>query len=146
MHEYKSLGLEEARMIVKAAIKYAVDNEGLPMAVAVVDRHGSPLCLARMDGAFSLAARMCLTKCYSAMELLRDTVIARKDFDSRPEKLKSYEFSSTVFTTIPGGCLIKTKDGSIVGAIGSSGRTPQRDEEVARAGAKAFEESKYFEM
>jgi len=130
MQEYKSLGLEEARMIIDAAIKECANTEGLPIAVAVTDRHSLPLSLARMDGTFSLAARMCLTKCYSAMEVLRDTAIARKDFDSRNERLKSYEFSSTVFTTIPGGILIKTKDGNIVGAVGVSGRTPQGDEGI----------------
>ena len=144
MQEYKSIGLEEARMVAHAAIAECTNTEGLPMAVAVVDRHGLPLVLARMDESFSLAARMALTKCYSAMEVLRDTGTARRDFDSRPEKLKSYEFSSSLFTTIPGGCLLKTKDGAIVGAVGTSGRSPQGDETVARAGVRAFEASEYF--
>jgi uncharacterized protein GlcG (DUF336 family) len=144
MQEYKSIGLEEARMIVDAAIKESENTEGLPMAVAVIDRHGLPLCLARMDGAFSLTARMALTKCYSALEVFRDTITARRDFDSRPEKLKSYEFSSYTFTAIPGGCLLRTKDGAIAGVVGASGRTPQGDEAIARAGVKAFEQSEYF--
>jgi glc operon protein GlcG len=144
MEEYKTIGLEEARMIVGAAIAEAEKTEGLPMAVAVVDRHGIPLCIARMDGGFSLASRVCVTKCQSALEVLRDTKTARENFDSRPEKLKSYEFSSYLFTCIPGGCLLKTRDGSIVGAVGSSGRTPQGDEAISQAGVRAFEESQYF--
>jgi uncharacterized protein GlcG (DUF336 family) len=75
------------------------------------------------------------------MELLRDT-IASCEFQEKLD-LKSYEFSSTTYTTIPCGVLIKTKDGNVVGAIGTSGRTPlvaMGDEELARIGAKAFEE------
>lgn len=146
MQEYKTIGLEEARMIIQAAIKETQNTEGLPMAVAVTDRHGIPICLARMDGAFSLAAHMALTKCYSAMEVFRDTITARRDFESRPEKIKSYEFSSYIFTTISGGCLLKTEDGTIVGAVGTSGRTPQGDEAIARAGVKVFEQSEYFKQ
>ena len=146
MRKGKSLGLEEARMIVQAALKYAENTEGPPMSAAVTDRHGHPLYLERMEEASGVTARMCITKCYTALEVLRDTIDHRELLEGL--KLKPYEFSSTVFTTIPGGILIKTKDGTKVGAIGTSGRAPLGpggDEEVARAGLRAFEKSKAFE-
>ena len=139
MQETKSLGLKEARIIVEAAIEAAEKSKGRPMAVAVTDRFGHPVYLVRMDWAAPVTARMCLTKCYTALETLRDTIDQRAALEGF--SLKPYEFSSTQYTTIPGGILIKTRNGTIVGAVGTSGRValePMGDEELARIGAKAF--------
>jgi uncharacterized protein GlcG (DUF336 family) len=149
MEEIKSLGYKEARMIVDAVVEASEKSEGLNMAVAVIGRDGAPLCLARMDGVPAAPARLCLSKAQSALEIFRDLIDARHIYSTRDTGhgtvgLKTYEFSSTAFTTIPGGCLIKTRDGSIVGAIGTSGRSPLEDEEMARVGVKAFENSEAF--
>jgi len=147
MRKGKSLGLKEARFVVQEAIKHASKTEGRPMSVAVVDRHGHPLYLERMDGASGVTARMCLTKCCTAIEVLRDTIEQREILEKFG--LKWDEFSSTEYTVIPSGCLIKTKDGTIVGAIGSSGRNPWGpggDEDVSRAGVKAFEQSEWYDQ
>jgi glc operon protein GlcG len=141
MQNGKSLGLKEARKIAEAIIEASENSEGRPMATAVVDRHGDLVCLARMDGATPLNGRMALYKCYTAMDAFRDTIGTRELMDRL--KLCSYEFCNPVFTTIPGGVLIKTKDGTVIGAVGTSGRDPlirMGDEELARIGAKAFEE------
>ena len=97
-----------------------------------------------MDGTFSLAARVSRTKAQSALELLRDTKIQREICQSRGISLMSYEFSSIEHTEIPGGCVIKTSDGIVVGAIGISGRSPQGDEEMAKIGVSNFENSEEY--
>ena len=148
MQESKSLGLKEARKIVDTIIEAAEKSksekgEGRPMAAAVVDRHGDLVYLVRMDGASPLTARMCVGKCYSAMDALRDTIEIRQRLNRPDYKSYSYEFCNPMHTAIPGGVLIKTKDGTVVGAVGTSGRhplVPMGDEELARIGAKAFEE------
>jgi len=147
MQEAKSLGLKEAREIVNAIIDAAEKNksdtvEGRPIAAAVVDRHGDLVYFARMDGASPLTARMSIYKAYTAMDIRRDTITQRELHGTL--KLESYEFCSPTYTLIPGGVLIKMKDGTIVGAVGTSGRhpwAPMGDEELARIGAKAFEEN-----
>ena len=155
MQEAKSLGLEEAKIIANYAIEAVVNSEGRPMSVAVVGRDGGAICLQRMDGASKLTARMALTKAKSAIDVLKDLIDARENHSKRDTGfgkigIKPYEFSSSWFTTIPGGCLIKTKDGNVVGAIGASGRIPVGapdhlgDEEIARAGVKAFEECEAY--
>ena len=147
MRKGKSLGLKEAQMMVQRAIDYAASTEGRPMAVAVVDRHGHPLYLERMEEAAGVTARMCLTKCYTAIEVLRDTIEQREALERFG--LGWDEFSSVEYTVVPSGCLIRTEDGTIVGAIGSSGRAPldpAGDEDVSRAGIRAFEESEYFKQ
>jgi len=157
MQQVRSLGLKEAEMIVDAAIKAnkesedAPGTEGYPMGIAVVDACGNLLCFKRMDGAFSLACRVSVAKAQSAIELLRDTWEQRKISDSRDVdgyklNIKGYEFASANHTEIPGGCVIKTSDGSVVGAIGTSGRSPAGDEKIAKAGVKAFEQSEFFQV
>ena len=152
MQDARSLGLKEAERICDACIKETVDTAnnkevvgaGYPIAVCVIDRHGIVLCHKVMDGTFSLAARVSRTKAQSALELLRDTKIQREICQSRGISLMPYEFSSTEHTEIPGGCVIKTSDGTVVGAIGISGRSPQGDEEMAKIGVGNFENSKEY--
>lgn len=157
MQEARTLGLKEAEMIVDAAIKAnkntkdAPGTEGYPMAIAVVDRCGHLVCFKRMDGAFSLGCRVAIAKAESAVELLRDTWEQRKISDSRDMdgyklNIKGYEFASSRHTEIPGGCVIKTSDGHVVGAVGTSGRSPKGDQEIAKAGVKAFEQSEWFNV
>ena len=141
MQEAESLGLNEARKIVDAIIEASAKGEGRPMAAAVVDRHGDLVYFARMDGASPLTARMSINKASTAIDAKRDTIESRKLL--KELDLEFYEFCSPTYTTIPGGVLIKTEDGNIVGAVGTSGRAPLApmvDEELARIGAKAFKD------
>jgi glc operon protein GlcG len=154
MQEARSLGLKEAEMICDACIQETIDSKdnkevvgaGYPVAVCVIDRHGTVLCHKVMDGTFSLAARLSRTKAQSALELLRDTKVQREICQSRGIGLMPYEFSSVEHTEIPGGCVVKTSDGNVVGAVGISGRSPQGDEEMAQVGVKAFEASKEYQV
>jgi len=154
MQEARSLGLKEAEMICDFCIQKTIESKdnkavvgaGYPIAVCVIDRHGTVICHKVMDGAFSLAARLSRTKAQSALELLRDTKVQREICQSRGISLMSYEFSSVEHTEIPGGCVIRTSDGNVVGAIGVSGRSPQGDEEMAQMGVKAFENSKEYHV
>lgn len=147
MQEARSLGLKEAEMICDSCIRKTMESKdnkevvgaGYPIGVCVIDRHGTVLCHKVMDGAFSLAARLSRTKAQSALELLRDTKVQREICQGRGIGLMPYEFSSVEHTEIPGGCVVKTSDGNVVGAVGVSGRSPQGDEEMAQIGVTAFE-------
>ena len=154
MQDARSLGLKEAELICDTCIDRAestkndktVIGAGYPISICVIDRFGSVLCQKTMDGSFSLAVRLSRTKAQSALELLRDTAVQREICNSRGIDLKPYEFSSVEHTEIPGGCVVKTSDGKVVGAVGVSGRSPQGDEEMAQYGVKAFENSKFFKV
>jgi uncharacterized protein GlcG (DUF336 family) len=136
--EAKSIGLEEARKVIDAMLEYSTGKKpGPPMAHAVVDRAGVLVCFARMDGAPPLVRRMAENKAYTAMIWQLDT----RDIGNimkHPDASIAYFGEPDRQAVIPGGVPIKTSDGSIIGAAGSSGRTPEEDEEAALAGAKAF--------
>jgi uncharacterized protein GlcG (DUF336 family) len=141
MQETKSIGLKEARHIVRAIIEASEKSEGMPMCAAVLDRHGDLVCLERMDGAMPKTAAMSVNKAYSALQFLRDTIESRQ-IQAKLD-IKPYEFCDPHYSTIEGGVLLKTKDGTIVGALGTGGRAPMApmgDEELARVGEKAFKE------
>jgi glc operon protein GlcG len=141
MIETKSLGLEEARKIAETVLEATVNTmpPGRPMVVAVVDPHGDLIYFTRMDGTVALQVNMAINKAYTAARLRRDTVELQKI-------LKEGEdiawFGDVRHTPIPGGVLIKAKDGSILGAVGTSGRPamgPMGDEELARIGARSIQ-------
>ena len=154
MQEARSLGLKEAEMICDYCIRKATESKnnkevvgaGYPIGICVIDRHGTVLCHKVMDGCFSLAARLSRTKAQSALELLRDTKVQREICQSRGISLMPYEFSSVEHTEIPGGCVIRTSDENVVGAVGVSGRSPQGDEQMAQLGVECFKKSEEYQV
>jgi uncharacterized protein GlcG (DUF336 family) len=116
------------------------------MALAVVDGAGVLVSFARMDGASPNNVRMAINKAYTAIDWRRDTKTSREllfDLSLPPEKRRDVSwFGEPRHAPIPGGILLKDAEGRIVGAVGTSGRVadaPGGDEDVAQAGAKAYE-------
>jgi uncharacterized protein GlcG (DUF336 family) len=137
--EAKNIGLDEARKIIDAMLEYTtVTKPGDPMAHAVVDNSGVLVCFARMDGTCPIIRRMAENKAYTAIMWHKDT---RELFDFRnndPDmKLECFGEHDRQ-AAIPGGNLLKTGDGRVVGAVASSGRHFNEDEEVALVGVKTF--------
>jgi len=140
MIEAKSLGLEEARQIAEAALKAAAETKppDRPMSIAVVDSSGNLTYFARMDGASPNSVNMAINKAYTAIRWKRDCIDIMNGFVRTGGDMAW--FGDPRYAPVPGGVLIKSGDGTIVGAIGTSGRvgeTPVNDEELARIGAKA---------
>ena len=130
-----SLGLEEGRCIVEAIMEAArTTKPGRPSSAAVVDNAGVLIYFARMDGASPLTARMAINKAYTAIDTQRDT---RAQYELITDGRDVAWFGEPRMAPIPGGVLIKTSDGSIAGAVGTSGRKADEDEELALVGAKA---------
>jgi len=143
----KRLGLEEARRAVEAMLKYQASMKpksglisslwpSLPSSFAVVDNAGILIYFVRMDGAAPLTARMAINKAYTAIDTGRDTIDEEKVLKEVGRQIT--DFCDPRLTSIPGGVLIKAADGSILGAIGASGRLAEEDEELARVGAKTL--------
>ena len=133
--------LKEAQKIVDAMLKFASeDKPGRPSSFAVVDGCGVLISFARMDGGSSLGARVSVNKAYTAIDWRRDTKDVRKIFFTGDTKRDVAWFGEPRHAPIPGGVLLKAKDGAIVGAVGTSGRTADEDEELAQIGAKAYQD------
>ena len=134
------LGLAEARAVVDAMLDAAA-RTGKPYAAAVVDPGGELIYLARMDGASALNARMAANKAYTAVKWLRDTRTLKAhmfDMGLGDDRRDIAWFGDPRFTAVWGGILLKTADGTVLGALGESGGSPAQDEELGQVGAQRF--------
>jgi uncharacterized protein GlcG (DUF336 family) len=140
MYSKKLLSLEEARVVGEAALSKAMENPDRPMAIAVGDATGELVYFVKMDNARPLFPKMAMNKVHTAIHYGRDTadVAAYLKADGRVVA----DFGDPRFTTIPGGVCLRAPDGTVIGAIGTSGRAPNIDKitdlDVALAGAKAL--------
>jgi len=136
-----TLTLAQARKIVDAMVEYAsVTKPGRGMAFAVVDEAGVLKYFARMEGATLNNRRMAENKAWTAIVWGRDT---RGIKDMLKEAGQDIAWFGDVdrMTTIPGGNLLRAKEGYIIGAVGTSGRHEDIDEELALVGVKAYDPS-----
>jgi uncharacterized protein GlcG (DUF336 family) len=134
------LGLEEARAIVDVMLKAATEK-GLRFSAAVVDAGGDLIHLSRMDGASALNARMSYNKAYTATKWQRDTKAIKERLFAMSlgdDRREITWFGDPLYTPVWGGIVLRSRDGTMLGAIGESGGTPEQDEEIGQLGATAF--------
>ena len=153
MHKERMMGpdikMEEAHIVIDAMLQAAINmpedsnnpTANAPMSLAVVDTGGAPVYVVRMDGASTLNARLAINKAFTAIDTRRDTIDSDNALKKSGRDLTHFSAGELRLTYVPGGVLIRAKDGSIVGATGTSGRPPTAqigDDEIARIGAKAY--------
>jgi glc operon protein GlcG len=132
--ETKSLTMDGARRVITAAVAEA-SNKKTTGVIAVVDNGGNLMALERIDGTFAAGANISIGKARTALLFQKPT----KVFEDIVNKGRTAMVALDGFTPLQGGVPI-TVDGQIVGAVGVSGAaSAQQDEELAMAGAKAFE-------
>lgn len=140
MYERKLLSLEDARIVGEAALAKAMENPDRPMAIAIVDATGEPVYFVKMDNSTPLYAKMAMNKAYTAIHFGMDTAEIAQFFQK--DGLTVKDFVDPNFTPIGGGVCLRAPDGTLIGAIGTSGRIPKIDKvgdlDVALAGAKAL--------
>jgi len=49
-------------------------------------------------------------------------------------------FGDPLYTPVWDGIVLRSADGTMLGALGESGGTPEQDEEIGQIGAKVFRE------
>jgi uncharacterized protein GlcG (DUF336 family) len=131
----KDISLDQAHAVLTAAMKKAEELK-IAQDIAVVDAGGNLKAFARMDGAWLGSIDISIKKARTA----RFFDMPSGDIGklSQPgESLYMIEVSNGGLITFPGGVPIKTSDGTIIGAIGSSGSTVKNDLAVSTAGAEA---------
>jgi glc operon protein GlcG len=132
------LSLEEAQRLVTAAHDKA-RQDGLRVAVAVVDEGGTLLTLSRMDGAPPLASQIAESKAVGCALWHRDGASLRQVYEERPKFFEQVDRLVRV-PMMPGlGSLLIRRAGGVLGAVGVSGGTPEQDKACAQAGLDALE-------
>ncbi|PWS26368.1 glycolate utilization protein [Pedobacter yonginense] len=128
--------LEQAQQIIKAAQAKAAEIN-TKMNIAIVDTGSNLVAFARMDGAWLGSADIAQKKAKTANWFNMDTK-ALTPLVQPGQPLFNIEHSNGGLITFPGGVILKSSSGEIIGAIGVSGSTVDDDHTVATAGAEAL--------
>jgi glc operon protein GlcG len=127
-----SIALAGAEAAIAAARSEAT-RRGVAVSVAVLDRGGHPVALARMDGIHIGTVAVATGKAKTAILYNRATSALAAALVSGGTGL----LSLPDVIALPGG-LPLLAGGAVVGAIGVSGAAPDVDEAIATAGASAL--------
>ena len=127
-----SLSLEKANLIVDEAIKLGRENNMLPLTVAVLDAGGHLQSFQREDGSGILRGDIATGKAWGALGMGNSSRTIRDRLKDR------LAFQNAIATAskgrlipVPGGVLICNQDSKVLGAVGISGDTSERDEYCA---------------
>jgi uncharacterized protein GlcG (DUF336 family) len=118
----EKLGQKEAHAIVDAMLKAAVER-GLKMSAAVVGAGRDLIQMLRMDGAAALNARKSYGKAYTATKWQRDTKAIKErlfDMSLGNDRREIAWFCDPLYTPVWGGFVLRSKDGTMLGAIGEA--------------------------
>ncbi|ASW73607.1 protein glcG [Chryseobacterium piperi] len=110
---------------------------GIPVSLAVVDTGGHLVSFARLDSVYGVID-FAIKKAKTAVMFGVDSDIMGSIISGADVHGYGMLNSNDGLLTIAGGVVIKNKEGSIIGAIGSSGGTPEQDKEIAHEGVTAI--------
>lgn len=133
-----ALTLEQARKIIATALETG-DSMGLkPLTVAVLDAGGALVALERSDGSSRMRPDIATGKANGAIALGMGSRAIFKRAQEQPYFVQSMNaLAGGVLVPVPGGVLIRSGDGEIIGAVGITGDTSDNDEACAKAGIEA---------
>ncbi len=132
-----SITLAEASSIVDAALKKGRELNLAPLTVAVTDAGGHLTAFKREDGSGILRFDIAYGKAWGSLGMGFGTRELASRAATNPAFIAALVGASDGrIVPSPGGVLI-LKDGKLIGAVGISGDTGDRDEECALAGIAA---------
>jgi len=133
-----SLSLEEARVIVDAAVALVKAEKGRA-AIAVVDHNGNLISMDSMDGNSRFWSRFAVGKAVGAVALQVDTAVSAEQVKTNPARFQSaLSMLQGEILLIPGGTPLII-DNVVVGGVGSAGHRGDGDVRAVKAGLAAWE-------
>lgn len=133
-----ALTAEAADRIVRAAIARGREHNLMPLTVAVLDAGGHLVAFLREDGSGIMRPDISIGKAWGALglgissRLIRDRLADRPGFQNALANV-----SGGKFVPVPGGVLIRDDAGHVIGGVGVSGDTSDKDEFCAIEGISA---------
>lgn len=130
--------LADANKIITAAFAKASELGLKPLGVVVVDAGGHTVSVQRQDGSPFMRIDIAGGKAYGAVAFGSGTRRLNALAQERPHFVNAFVASSGgKAMPVPGGVLVKTTAGEVIGAVGISGDTSDNDELCAIAGIEA---------
>lgn len=133
-----SLTLDQANRIIEAILKRGADMGCRPLSVVVVEPGCIVKAFQKEDGSSMVRFEMAYGKAYASLALGRSSRLVRIRNEEKPAFMR-YLLSATDDKIFPegGGMLIRAGNGDVIGAVGVTGDTEDRDEELAIHGIRA---------
>jgi uncharacterized protein GlcG (DUF336 family) len=132
------LTLDQAARIVDAALAAGRAEGFMPLTVAVLDAGGHLVALKREDGSGILRVEIATGKAWGALGMGISSRAIRDRLINRPHFMAALgSASGGRFIPVPGGVLMRDGERHIVGAVGISGDTSEKDEYAAITGIAA---------
>ena len=130
--------LVQANSIIETIIKRGAELQCRPLSVVVVEPGCVVKAFQKEDGSSMVRFEMAFGKAYASLALGRSSKLVRIRNDEKPAFM-NYLFGATDNKIFPegGGMLIRATNGDVVGAVGVTGDTEDRDEELAAYGIRA---------
>src|SRR5436309_6405177 len=117
---------------VLAAAEAAAREQGSRVVIAVVDPSGELIQLRRTPGAQIASSRVAIDKARTAAIFVRPS----RELEEQVSNGRLGALALHGATALTGGIPLVV-DGEVVGAIGTSGETPDEDEAISKIGADA---------
>jgi uncharacterized protein GlcG (DUF336 family) len=133
-----NITLAQAERIIDAIIKRGVELDLRPLSVIVVEPGCKVKAFKKEDGASMIRFEMAYGKAYAALSLGRASSLVRVRAQEKPIFMR-YLIGASDEQIFPegGGMLIRDDGGEVIGAVGVTGDTEERDEELAIHGIHA---------
>ena len=130
--------LEQANRMIEAIIKRGAELDCRPISAVVVEPGCIVKAFQKEDGASMIRFEMAFGKAYAALALGRSSKLVRVRNEEKPAFMR-YLIAASDDKIFPegGGKLIRDGNGEVIGAVGVTGDTEDRDEELAAHGIHA---------
>jgi uncharacterized protein GlcG (DUF336 family) len=130
--------LSQSNRIIETIFSRGRELACRPLSVVVVEPGAKVKAFQKEDGSAMMRFEMAYGKAYAALALGRSSSLVRVRTEERPLFMQ-YLIRASGDQIFPegGGMLIRDKEGEVIGAVGVTGDTQERDEELAAYGIRA---------
>jgi uncharacterized protein GlcG (DUF336 family) len=132
------INLAQANRIIESIFARGRELACRPLSVIVVEPGARVKAFQKEDDSAMMRFEMAFGKAYAALALGRSSSLVRMRTEERPLFMQ-YLIRASDDQIFPegGGMLIRDQNGELLGAVGVTGDTQERDEELAAYGIRA---------
>lgn len=132
MNLVTTLPLEKAALIVDEALATGRTESMLPLTVVVLDAGGKIIAMKSEDGSGLMRFNVAYGKAWGALGMGISSRLIRDRLSSRPTFQNALAAASDgQMIPVPGGVLVLDDNACVIGAVGISGDTSEKDEYAA---------------
>ena len=134
-----AITLDQADRLIDAILKRGAELDCRPLSVIVVEPGCKVKAFKKEDGSSMIRFEMAYGKAYAALAMGRSSKLVKVRAEEKPIFMR-YLSSATGEQIFPegGGLQIRDGAGEVIGAVGVTGDTEDRDEELAAHGIRAI--------